>query len=90
MYRKQDRNQLSLEDFIMPFGGKLRANNRWVKLAAIMPWDFIEDVYAESMSENDGAPAIASRIAFGALYIKENARVLSRGCAGGPDLQESC
>jgi hypothetical protein len=78
MYRKQDRNQLSLEDFIMPFGGKLRADNRWVKLAAIMPWDFIEDVYAESMSENDGAPAIASRIAFGALYIKENENLVDR------------
>lgn len=78
MYRKQDRNQLILEDFIMPFGGKLRAGNRWVKLAAIMPWDFIEDVYAESMSENDGAPAIASRIAFGALYIKESENLVDR------------
>ena len=78
MYRKQDREQLYLEDFIMPFGGKLRAGNRWVKLAGIMPWDFIEDVYAESMSENDGAPAISSRIAFGSLYIKENENLVDR------------
>jgi len=62
----------------MPFGGKLRAGNRWVKLAGIMPWDFIEDVYAESMSENDGAPAISSRIAFGSLYIKENENLVDR------------
>ena len=54
MYRKRDRNQLYLENFNMPFGGKLKADNRWVKLAALMPWDFIEDVYAESMSEENG------------------------------------
>jgi len=78
MYRKQDRDQLYLENFIMPFGGKLCACNRWVQLAGIMPWDFIEDIYAESMSENDGAPAISSRIAFGSLYIKENENLVDR------------
>lgn len=56
----------------MPFGGKLRADNRWVKLAELMPWDFIEDIYAENMSLDNGAPAINSRIAFGAITIKEN------------------
>jgi len=52
MYRKRDRNQLYLENFNMPFGGKLKADNRWVKLAALMPWDFIEDVYAEKATEH--------------------------------------
>ena len=61
-----------LEDFILPFGGKLSAENRWVKLASIMPWDYIEDVYIESMSAANGAPAISARIAFGANFIKEN------------------
>ena len=72
MYRKRDRDQLRIEDFYLPFGGKLKSDNRWVKLAGMMPWDFIEDVYAESMSEDEGAPANSSRIAFGAQYIKEN------------------
>lgn len=72
MYRKRDREQITLDDFITPFGGKLLANNRWVKLAEMMPWDFIEDIYAESMCAENGAPAISSRIAFGACYIKEN------------------
>jgi len=72
MYRKRDREQLYIEDFMLPFGGKLLADNRWVKLSEMMPWDFIEDIYAENMSEDTGAPAISSRIAFGALYIKEN------------------
>jgi hypothetical protein len=78
MYRKESREQLYLENFKMPFGGKLRADNRWAKLAAIMPWDFIEDVYMERMSETDGAPAISSRIAFGSLYIKENENLVDR------------
>ena len=29
-------NQLKIEDFIFPYG-KLDKNNRWVKLAAIIP-----------------------------------------------------
>jgi hypothetical protein len=37
-----------------------------------MPWDMIEDIYIESMSLDDGAPAISARIAFGANFIKEN------------------
>ena len=72
MYRKRDRNQQTLDDFILPFGGKLRADNRWVKMARLAPWDFVEDIYLESMSQENGARAFSARIAFGALYIKEN------------------
>jgi len=61
-----------MDDFILPFGGKLRADNRWVRMAQMMPWDFIEDIYLESMSQENGAKAFSSRIAFGAIYIKEN------------------
>jgi hypothetical protein len=78
MYRKRDREQQYIADFVMPFGGQLRADNRWVKLAALMPWDFIEDVYAESMCEDEGAGALSSRIAFGSLYIKENENLVDR------------
>ena len=72
MYRKREREQLTIDDFVLPFGGKLLASNRWVKLAAMMPWDYIEDIYAESMCLDNGAPAISSRIAFGSNIIKEN------------------
>ena len=63
---------MTLEDFILPFGGKLDAGNRWVKLAALMPWDMIEDVYARSFKNKrrDGRPAIPARIAFGSLHIQ--------------------
>ena len=70
MYHRKDENQLSIEEFYMPFGGKLSKDNRWVRLSAIMPWGHIDDIYAKSMSEETGRPGITSRIAFGAIYIK--------------------
>ena len=74
MYWKRDREQMTVEDFVPPFGGKLDANNRWVKMAKLIPWDLIEDIYAKTFKgENpDGRPPVPARIAFGALFIKEN------------------
>jgi len=72
MYRKTPDNQLAFEDFYLPFGGKLRSNNRWVLLAKMVPWDTVESFYAEQFSKDDqGAPAKSARLAFGALIIKE-------------------
>ena len=71
MYHRKDYDQLSIEEFFLPFGGKLRKDNRWVRLAAMMPWEYIDEVYARSMNEETGRKAIPSRIAFGALFIKE-------------------
>jgi len=65
---------MTVEDFVPPFGGKLDANNRWVKMANVMPWDMIEDIYAKTFKDEkpDGRPPVPARIAFGALYIKEH------------------
>jgi len=73
MYRKESqRLQMRIDDFILPFGGKLSAENRWVKLAKLMPWDMIEDIYAEKFKNDkpDGNIPISSRAAFGALHIR--------------------
>jgi hypothetical protein len=74
MYQKRNRGQMTVVDFIPPFGGKLDSENRWVKMAEIMPWEMIEDIYVKSFKSErlDGRPPIPARIAFGALYIKEN------------------
>jgi transposase, IS5 family len=71
MYRRSSPGQLSIENFYLPFGGKLSADNRWVKLAEIIPWDEFEAEYAAQMSQGMGAPAKSFRIALGALVIKE-------------------
>lgn len=70
MYRT-DR-QPELPDFYLPFGGKLDPENRWVKLAKIVPWHLIEEDYRANFAVSGmGAPAKESRIALGALIIKE-------------------
>jgi hypothetical protein len=74
MYKKRDKEQMTIYDFILPFGGKLQAENRWVKMAALMPWDMIEDIYAASFKAEraDGRRPIPARIAFGSLYIQQS------------------
>lgn len=70
MYRKRDRKQVSIDEFIPPFGGKLSAENRWVKLSEVIPWDRIEERYAAKFGQC-GNVALPLRIALGALIIKE-------------------
>ena len=70
MYRKPD-GQMTIEDFILPFEGKLKADNRWVKMAEIIPWDEIEQEYAKLFENEIGNVAKPARMALGALIIKE-------------------
>jgi hypothetical protein len=70
MYRRGHRDQLSFEDFFLPFGGKLAGENRWIKLAELIPWDDLEDDYAAQFCKGLGAPAKPFRMALGALIIK--------------------
>ena len=83
MYRAPDVNQLTfdayVEDFILPFGGQLRSDNRWVILANQIPWAVVETAYAPQFSPEDlGSPAKSSRLAFGALILKERLGVTDR------------
>ena len=71
MYYQEDRDQISMEEFFLPFGGRLCKDNRWVRLAGIMPWDRIEEIYIQNLSDETGRPALTSRIAFGSVFIKE-------------------
>ncbi len=71
MYRHNEE-QLEFEDFHLPFGGRLRSDNRWVRLAKLIPWRKVEKVYASSLAgTGQGAPAMSVRVALGALIIKE-------------------
>lgn len=75
MYRRSSPGQLSFEVFYLPFGGKLSGENRWVKLADLIPWETIESSYAEQFSERQGAPAKSFRLALRALVVKERLEV---------------
>ena len=78
MYRQSSPGQLSFQDFYLPFGGKLSEENRWVKLAEMIPWEAFESIYASQFSEDMGAPAKGFRMALGALIIKEKLGVSDR------------
>jgi IS5 family transposase len=72
IYRKKIQQQREFEDFYLPFGGKLRSDNRWVRLTKLIPWEEIEKEYAKNFAESGmGAPAKAARVALGALIIQE-------------------
>lgn len=87
MYK--NNRQLSIEDFVFPYGN-LSPENRWVRLATMIPWDEIDDAYAENFT-NNGAPAHPARMAFGALVIKQmldcSDRALCEHIAENPYLQ---
>jgi len=73
MYRnRKDPSQVELQfvDFKSPFGEKLRADNRWVRLSEIIPWDSFEEEYSSKFGTT-GNPAIPFRVALGSLIIKE-------------------
>ena len=78
MYRQSSPGQLSFQDFYLPFGGKLSPDNRWVKLAEMIPWEEFESTYASQFSEDIGAPAKGFRMALGALIIKEKLGISDR------------
>ncbi len=76
MYRnRKDSSQVELQfvDFKSPFGEKLRAENRWIRLSDIIPWDSFEEEYSSNFGTT-GNPAIPFRVALGSLIIKERCR----------------
>jgi len=78
MYNKFTNNQLVF-DFLLPFGGNLNPENRWIVQSMKIPWGEIEDVYKDELSGSDqGSPAISGRVAFGALVIKERLGISDR------------
>ena len=69
MYIKSN-GQISLAEFFSPFE-ELDSNNRWAKIANMIPWQKYEAKYAEQFCKDNGAPAISFRMAMGTLIIKQ-------------------
>ncbi len=68
MYKKTEE-QLTLDQFICPFG-KLDKENRWVQLSNSIPWREAEEIYSKKFV-NNGNRAKSIRIALGSLIIKQ-------------------
>jgi hypothetical protein len=75
MIKYTSTKQLSIEEFRTPFYFGLDKNNRWAKLAAIIPWDDLAMIYGKALCEDIGRPAIDARIVIGAMIIKEKKRL---------------
>ena len=68
MYRRPS-GQLKIEEFVLPFEGKLNPENRWVKLSKLIPWEEIEMKYAQNFPSGTGTEAKPLRMALGALIL---------------------
>ena len=94
MYRHNEKQRKFIE-FLLPFGGKLLASNRWVRLAEVIPWHEFEEQYNQNLSKSgQGPPALSVRMALAALIIKERLGITDEECvsqiAENPYLQYFC
>jgi IS5 family transposase len=69
---------LEFPDFYLPFSGHLDAENRWVALARLVPWELAEKIYHQGLCEDFGQPIVPARTALGALLIKERLGLTDR------------
>lgn len=69
MYKYRSK-QISFTDFNTPIGMKLNPDNRWVKKAEMIPWDEIEQRYAQLFTNRKGNVAKPLRLALGACIIQ--------------------
>jgi len=80
MYRHTEK-QLEFEGFDLPFSGQLSTDNRWVRLAKMIPWHQFEDEYCATLSKKgQGPPAFSVRMALAALIIKERLGLSDEEC----------
>lgn len=71
MYKKNRNKQLAFSNFNQPLGLQLNPENRWIKKAETIPWNAIEERYAELFPSNRGVPAKPLRMALGSLIIQK-------------------
>lgn len=78
MYKFDRNHQFKLLDFNQPIGLKMNPDNRWVKKAATIPWNEIEEKYAALFPGKKGMPAKPLRTAMGSLFIQKQYEYLDR------------
>lgn len=78
MIKYTPSNQLTLSGFSHPFDQELSPENRWVKLAEIIPWDALASVYLKQLSTNSGRESVDARMVVGAIIVKHKLRISDR------------
>ena len=70
MYKQTDNSDISFLDFNQTLGLHLDPENRWVRLAALIPWDEYESQYSDLFKSRTGNVAKSFRMALGARIIQ--------------------
>jgi len=78
MIRYTPSNQLTLDIFKQPFEKALDKTNRWVKLAGLIPWDSLANIYAKSLNPYSGRLSVDIRMVIGAMIIKHKMTLADR------------
>lgn len=71
VYKVKNNPQTSFPDFNQPLGLHMNPENRWIRLAAIVPWDKYEARYARYFKSHTGNVAKPFRMVLGALIIQK-------------------
>ena len=79
MIKYTPANQLVFSEFSSPFSNSLDPNNKWVKLAKIIPWDALASVYSKKLNSKAGRKSIDVRMVIAALIVKHSFALDDRG-----------
>jgi len=77
MYRSKDRKTQALFPELFPFGGSLDEGNRWLRIAALVPWEDLEAEYVKYYSDT-GRPAKDAQLVLGLLMLKHMTKLSDR------------
>lgn len=75
MIRYTSQFQTKFEDFSSLYQLRLNPDNRWIQLAALMPWDEMVNIYKKKFNQAMGAPSVNPRFIIGAFIIKHKLRL---------------
>jgi hypothetical protein len=70
VYKTTDNSQNDFLSFNQPLGLYMDPNNRWIKMAASIPWEQFERKYARLLKGKNGNVAKPLRLALGSLIIQ--------------------
>lgn len=79
MIKYTPQNQIKLELFEHPFERSLDPENRWVKLAELIPWDDLAKIYIRKLDATAGRNSVDVRIVLAAIIIKHKLMLDDRG-----------
>ena len=69
MYSEKDGREVPLFKELFPFGGQLEADNRWLRIADLVPWRELEREYKTYFSHL-GRPGTDGRLFLGLILLK--------------------